>query len=95
MNLLDNTYRLVDENIRPGNTPTDALIVTRKVTGALASEKVKVPFVPGTQVAYAVMNIVEVDADNEITVVTTGSTEPAYIEIFGKSINLQISGDAL
>jgi len=94
-NTMNNVFRAVDENIRPGNTPTDLLIQTAKVTGNLASEKIKVPFQVGTKVAYVVMDIVTVDANNEIDVATTGSTAPAYVQILGKSMNLMVTGDAL
>lgn len=94
-NTMNNVFRVVDENIRPGNTPTDLLIQTAKVTGNQASEKIKVPFQVGTKLAYVVMNVVTVDSDNEITVVTTGSTAPGYVQIMGKSMNLMVTGDAL
>lgn len=94
-NFLYNTFRLADNSIRPGETPTDALMSVHKATGDQASVKVKTAYKPGSKVAYLPFKIVEVDANGEIDVVTTGITGTAYVVALGKVMNLYQDGDCL
>jgi hypothetical protein len=94
LNYLYNTFRLPDNSIRPGETPTDGLLSTHRVEGDQASVKIKTPYKHGTKAAYVVFNLVDVDADGEIDVVTTGIDNP-YVIVMAKAMNLQDGGDML
>jgi hypothetical protein len=94
LNYLYNTFRLPDNSIRPGETPTDGLLSVHKVEGDEASVKITTPYQPGTKVAYTVFTIVEVDADGQVDVATTGVAEP-YVMLMAKAMNLQSGGDML
>lgn len=94
LNYLYNTFRLPDNSIRPGETPTDALLSVHRATGDQASYKIKTPYKAGSKVAYAVFEMVNVDANQEIDVVTTDVTAP-YVMVIAKAMNLQDGGDML
>ena len=91
---LHETYRLVDESIRPGNSGSDLLAVVRPITTGVATT-VTVPFKPGSKV-YAVplveYDVTEMAAVNgqvpltgEVAITATGTK----VMIFGKSLNQQ------
>jgi len=93
LNYLYNTFRLPDNSIRPGETPTDGMMSVHKAPKA-ASTKIKVPYKAGSRVAYVVLDMVTVDSNQEITVNTNSANNP-YVMVIAKSMNLQDGVDAL
>ncbi len=91
INYLNNTYRLPDNSIRPGETPSDGLMVTRKVKSG--DTKVGVPFKPGSKVAYQVYTVTDVDEDGNITIPSVSGD--GYVVVLGKAFYLTDGGDAL
>lgn len=92
---LHETYRLVDESIRPGNSSSDILAVLRPI-GSVATD-VSVPFKPGSKVYYVKLteaNVTEMAAVNG-QVPLTGQVEDlsdataTKVLILGKSLNQQ------
>ena len=91
INYLNNTYRLPDNSIRPGETPSDGLMVTRKVKKD--DTKVGVPFKPGSKVAYQVYTVTDVDEDGNISI--PKASGDGYVVVLGKAFYLTDGGDAL
>lgn len=82
------TYRLQNEEIRPGNSPQDSLVLMRANSGSQS-----VPFVAGTTVLVIPMVAATVAADGDgLPVVDIGALNltAEKVLILGKSHNLQL-----
>jgi hypothetical protein len=87
------TYRLQNEEIRPGNSPQDVLAVMRKANSTTES----VPFQPGTKVLVIPMIEATVTADGDgLPILDTnalaaeeGFADADRVIIIGKALSLQ------
>ena len=78
------TFRLQNEEIRPGNSPQDGLLVVRE-----AGAKVEVPFRKGSTVYVFPMTKVVVTEENGVDVADLTAIVGDKAVILGSSINLQ------
>jgi hypothetical protein len=92
MSLL-NVFRLVDETIRPGNSPSDLLMKAEQVVAIAGDNTISVPFKEGTEVAYMVLPTTTVNVDGQITAVSSFAGD-AVVLAFAKSMNLTVGGSS-
>lgn len=91
-----NTYRLVNDDIRPGSSPQDIICTLRPATGQTGT--VSVPYQPGTVVEYCVMRqtTVTVNGQGQYVIAFDNTNDAvAGIMIFGKAQSLQLGGVGL
>lgn len=87
-----NTYRLVNDEIRPGSSPQDIVMVVREATGATGT--VNVPIKPGTEVEYYLTRTATVVDNGGVyeLAFNNGTDAIDRIVILAKAQSLQIGG---
>lgn len=93
MDGLENTFQVRDANIRPGGSPTDALLTVKDVSLVIGDNEIQTIYKEGSEVGYIAFKKAIVDSDGKITLTET-ATSDALIMILGRDMNQTVGGKA-
>lgn len=93
MDGFSNTFRVRDENIRPGGSPTDALMSVQEMNLVIGDNELVTPYKEGSEVAYTVFKKGTIEADGKLTIAATEASN-AIIFVLGRDMNMTIGGKA-
>lgn len=93
MNVTTNTFAMRDESVRPGGSPTDALVSITNMSLVVGDNKVSTPYKKGSEVGYVVLNKATVDVDGNVTIPATVASD-SFIYVIGRNMNQTVGGKA-
>ena len=93
MDGLENTFQVRDANIRPGGSPTDALLTVKDVSLVIGDNEIQTIYKEGSEVGYIAFKKAIVDSDGKITLTETEASD-ALIMILGRDMNQTVGGKA-
>ena len=91
MDGLENTFQSRDANIRPGGSPTDALLTVKDVSLVIGDNEIQTIYKEGSEVGYIAFNKATIGNDGKLTI-SSASAEDKLIYIIGREMNLTVGG---
>ena len=85
-------YRLEDINVKSGPNPADQIILVERLASVGATNVIRTPFAPGTQVLVLPLTQATVAADGTVTLIDNpvpAANNPGGFLVFGRASETQ------